>query len=78
MGENEMDKEEFENEWKKAMERRGSVYIYDNNNSFIHANKYEIKEYYEEDYDYLHIEVYLYHNDIEIARINLSFVKEVI
>jgi len=73
-----MEREEFEKEWKKAMERRGEVYVYDNNHSFVLANKYKIEEYYEEDYDYLHTEVYLYYNDIEIARINLSFIREVV
>jgi len=69
---------EFENEWKEAIERRGSAYIYDNNNTFICANKYKIEEYYEEDYDYEHTEVYLYYNDVEIARINLCFIREVV
>jgi len=70
--------EEFENEWNKVIKRRGSVYIYDTNDTSIHANKYIIDEYYEEDYDYEYTKVYLYYNDVEIAIIDLSFIREVL
>jgi len=71
--------ERFEKEWKKkTMGRKGFVYIYDKNYSSIRANKYKIEEYYEGDYDYEHTEVYLYYNDIEIAQINLRFIREVV
>jgi len=73
-----MEIEEFEREWKEAIERSGIVYIYDNNNTSIRANKYKIEEYYEEDYDYEHTEVYLYYDNAEIARINLIFMREVL